>query len=83
MPHQDETEKQPTNVIEKPKTVSVHEERQNDAHGVEEHDGEHAQTKKMMPLFSRPKQRQRWGDNQAHPHTDWGDIFFDLFFVAA
>jgi hypothetical protein len=81
MSPQDENERQSTDVIEKPKTD--HEENQNDGHGVKEHDGEHAQKQKMMPLFSRPKQRQRWGDNQVHPHTDWGDIFFDLFFVAA
>lgn len=37
----------------------------------------------LMPVFSHPKQRQRWGDTQLHPHTNWGDIFFDLFYVAA
>jgi hypothetical protein len=79
MSPQDENEKQSTDVIEKPKTD--HEEKQNDGHGVEEHDGEHAQ-KKMMPLFSRPKQRQRWGAHQAHIH-DWSAVFFDLFFVSA
>jgi low temperature requirement protein LtrA len=25
----------------------------------------------------------RWTDHQSHPHTNWGDIFFDLFYVAA
>lgn len=79
MSPQDENEKQSTDVIEKPKTAD--EEKQNDGHGVEEHDGEHA-LKKMMPLFSRPKQRQRWGGHQAHS-TSWGDVFFDLFMVAA
>jgi hypothetical protein len=80
MSPQDETEKQSTSAIEKPKTD--HEAKQNDGHGVEEHDGEHA-PEKLMPLFTPPKQRQRWGDNQVHPHTDWGCVFFDLFFVAA
>jgi hypothetical protein len=37
----------------------------------------------FMPFFSHPQQRQRWGDAQLHPHTNWGDIFFDLFYVAA
>ena len=37
----------------------------------------------MMPLYSHPKQRQRWGDTQLHPHTNWGDVFFDLFYVSA
>jgi hypothetical protein len=36
-----------------------------------------------MPWYLPPRQRQRWGDTQHPPHTDWGDIFFDLFYVAA
>lgn len=31
-----------------------------------------------MPLFTRPRQRQEWGDVQETPHKEWGDIFFDL-----
>jgi hypothetical protein len=81
MSPQDENEKHSTDVIEKPKT-DHEEEKQNDGHGVEEHDGDHA-AKKMMYLFSRPKQRQRWGAHQAHPKTNWPDVFFDLFYVAA
>ena len=34
-------------------------------------------------VFSRPRQRQKWGDKQILPHTNWGDLFFDLFYVAA
>jgi len=30
-----------------------------------------------------PIQRQRWGDDQVLPHVNWGDLFFDLFYVAA
>jgi hypothetical protein len=37
---------------------------------------------KKLRAFSRPKQRQRWGDKQVLPHTNWGDLFFDLFYVA-
>lgn len=37
----------------------------------------------QVGLYLPPKQRQRWGDHQVHPHTNWGDIFFDLFYVAA
>jgi hypothetical protein len=33
--------------------------------------------------INRPKQRQRWGDTQILPHTNWGDLFFDLFYVGA
>lgn len=28
-------------------------------------------------------QRQRWGDTQAHPVVNYGDLFFDVFFVGA
>ena len=34
-------------------------------------------------FFSPPIQRQKWGDTQILPHTNWGDLFFDLFYVAA
>ena len=30
-----------------------------------------------------PVQRQRWKDGQTLPHVNWGDLFFDLFYVAA
>lgn len=33
--------------------------------------------------MSKPVQRQRWGDHQQHPVVNWGDLFFDLFYVAA
>ena len=42
-----------------------------------------AVSKHFMPLFTHPHQRQRWGDSQLHPHKNWGDVFFDLFYVAA
>lgn len=34
------------------------------------------------PLFTKD-QRQRWGDTQTHPVVNYGDLFFDLFFVGA
>lgn len=34
-------------------------------------------------LYNHPMQRQKWGDPQVLPHTDWGATFFDLFYVAA
>jgi len=37
----------------------------------------------LMPLFTRPVQRQRWNDTQVPPIVNWGDLFFDLFYVAA
>lgn len=36
-----------------------------------------------LGFFSPPKQRQRWGDTQILPHVNWGDLFFDLFYVGA
>lgn len=44
--------------------------------------GGHHNSRQETYLYSFPKQRQRWGDAQQHPHTNWGDIFFDLFYVA-
>lgn len=38
----------------------------------------------LLPFFVVPHQRKkRWTDPDPHLHKDWGDIFFDLFFVAA
>ena len=34
-------------------------------------------------LYSRPRQRQKWGETQVLPRVDWGDLFMDLFYVAA
>jgi len=36
-----------------------------------------------LRLFSPPRQRQKWGSDQILPHTNWNDLFFDLFYVAA
>jgi len=36
----------------------------------------------LIPIFAPPRQRQKWGDTQVLPRTNWGDIFFDLWFVA-
>jgi hypothetical protein len=37
----------------------------------------------LLLLYSRPVQRQKWGDTQILPRIDWGDLFFDLFYVGA
>jgi hypothetical protein len=37
----------------------------------------------QVRLFSPPRQRQKWGDDQFLPRVNWGDLFFDLFYVAA
>ena len=38
---------------------------------------------KGFVFWTPPKQRQRWGDPDCLPHINWGDLFFDLFYVAA
>ena len=35
------------------------------------------------PWYNPPIQRQRWDEDQILPHVNWGDIFFDLFYVGA
>ena len=37
---------------------------------------------RFLALFAA-RQRQRWDDQQILPHVNWGDLFFDLFYVAA
>ena len=48
--------------------------------GGEDH---HDQKPTRPRLYSRPVQREKWGKPQGHQHTNWGDILFDLFYVAA
>ena len=36
-----------------------------------------------IPFYAYPRQRQKWGEAQILPHINWGDLFFDLFYVAA
>jgi len=52
-------------------------------HRRDDHDDHAAPLHHLFDLYSPPRQRQRWGDRQMHPHKNWGDIFFDLFYVAA
>ena len=35
------------------------------------------------PFYLPPIQRQRWCEDQILPHVNWGDLFFDLFYVGA
>ena len=46
----------------------------------------HAKNKQFVSKptwYSPPAQRIRWGGDQSLQHVDWGDLFFDLFYVAA
>ncbi|CAJ1964791.1 unnamed protein product [Cylindrotheca closterium] len=36
-----------------------------------------------VPWYTPPMQRVFYGKPQVLPHVNWGDLFFDLFFVAA
>jgi Bacterial low temperature requirement A protein (LtrA) len=45
----------------------------------DDHDGVHGHF--HAPFYDYPVQRQRWGDPQLLPHINWGDLFFDLFYV--
>ena len=47
------------------------------------HGDGHHETGHQLPFYLPPQQRQRWGQQQLPVHTDWGDIYFDLFYVAA
>jgi hypothetical protein len=42
-----------------------------------------ARPPRFFSLFKPPRQMQHWGQAQAHPHTNWFDLFFDLIFVGA
>ncbi|GAX14829.1 hypothetical protein FisN_29Lh035 [Fistulifera solaris] len=38
----------------------------------------------LLAFYQAPRQRHRWQEPQQHlTHKQWGDIFFDLFYVAA
>jgi len=46
----------------------------------------HAKNKQLVSKpswYSPPAQRIRWGGDQCLQHVDWGDLFFDLFYVSA
>lgn len=45
-------------------------------HDVSYHPGE-------IVFYCHVTQRQKWGDSQILPRVNWGDTFYDLFFVAA
>lgn len=42
----------------------------------------HDDEEHTIPWYAPPVQRQRWGADQSLPHINWGDLFFDLFYVA-
>lgn len=54
-----------------------------DHHGGDHHHGSSRRLHEAVPAYAAPKQRQRWDDVQMLPHVNWGDLYFDLFYVAA
>lgn len=61
----------------------IHEENEEgDSHHGHGHGHNHNHSLRI-PFYSRPAQRQMWDDDQVLPHVNWGDLFFDLFYVAA
>jgi hypothetical protein len=48
----------------------------------ENNSDDHAQPKNI-PWYCPPVQRLRWGEEHGLPHVNWGDLFFDLFYVGA
>jgi len=51
-------------------------------HGLDD-GNDHGRGSGRIPFYAYPRQRQRWGEAQILPHINWGDLFFDLFYVAA
>lgn len=51
-------------------------------HDSHSHDQHHGHTQGFN-MIAPPVQRQKWGDTQVLPHVNWGDLFFDLFYVSA
>jgi hypothetical protein len=47
------------------------------------HDLNHNHNDGRIPFYAPPMQRQKWGEEQVLPHINWGDLFFDLFYVGA
>eukprot|EP00980_Cylindrotheca_fusiformis_P015928 scaffold4663_cov109-Cylindrotheca_fusiformis.AAC.2 len=55
----------------------------NKQHDHDEDPHQHHSPAGVIPWYSPPMQRVFYGKPQVLPHVNWGDLFFDLFFVAA
>ena len=68
-------------------TVQSHFELDTQGHLVEivghQHDDAQVGQAECLPWYAHPIQRQRWNEDHVLPHVDWGDLFFDLFYVGA
>ena len=57
--------------------------REGSVHSLLQHGDAHAGHVEGLPWYAHPIQRQRWNEDHVLPHVDWGDLFFDLFYVGA
>ena len=48
-----------------------------------QHDDANDGHAESLPWYAHPIQRQRWNEDHVLPHVNWGDLFFDLFYVGA
>ncbi|EJK49236.1 hypothetical protein THAOC_31910 [Thalassiosira oceanica] len=48
-----------------------------------QHGDAHGGHAEILPWYAPPIQRQRWNEDHVLPHVDWGDLFYDLFYVGA
>lgn len=77
--HHDNPDDNDVDVVPEVHNKHGHHTHEEDHH--DDHDGHHEEEE--LHWYRRPRQRQKWGDTQVLPHTNWGDTFFDLFYVAA
>ena len=50
---------------------------------IHQHDDANDGHAESLPWYTHPIQRQRWNEDHVLPHVNWGDLFFDLFYVGA
>ena len=66
-----------------PQPLHFHNNQQHDKlHNQNHHHHHHHVPSIGITPHSKPQQRQRWGETDGHPVISWGELFFDLFFVA-
>ncbi|CAJ1964795.1 unnamed protein product [Cylindrotheca closterium] len=65
------------------KAQNDHHDDYNHHHHDDHHGDHHGGHGGKVPHYAPPMQRVFYGKPQVLPHVNWGDLFFDLFFVAA
>jgi hypothetical protein len=67
--------------LENEKKKKQSDQKEEDAIADDHHNNQHKIG--VIPWYAPPMQRVFYGKPQVLPHVNWGDLFFDLFFVAA